>query len=270
MRSVQASKSRGVSTQLVYRCIARRAEECLSTVLFLVSSPFGYVAPMVLRPLCEDLIFGRWLSGLAAPHADRFVQLQTELSILRGLDAQEDFLPRAYAMLAGDGEEGEQRRQERSSISKLEVKRRKAALEAELKALGAEMKWKNTRPPSIGQMAVGCGLTDIYEFFYHGTSKAVHADLHQMGRMVWGTPGSTFTITSSHLQPHYELFSVAYGVWLTERLFDDVLASAFPEECSLIDEQARSVWLALVLVGLARNNALPPLVTKRELDWRDA
>jgi len=116
-------------------------------------------------------------------------------------------------------------------------------------------------------MARQCGLIEIYDFFYHGTSKSVHSNVHHMLRMAWGNPGRKFRISSKVLAPHHRTFSLAYGAYLTEELFTRIVVPQFPDECSLIDDKARSIWIAGVIMILVRNKALPPLVTKEELMW---
>jgi hypothetical protein len=46
-----------------------------------------------------------------------------------------------------------------------------------------------------------------------------------------------------------------------------LIGPEFSDEYTLIDD-AESICLAMMLAGLARNEALPPLVTQEELRWR--
>jgi hypothetical protein len=45
-------------------------------------------------------------------------------------------------------------------------------------------------------MAEAADLVPVYEFFYFLSSKAVHANLHEIARMVWGNE-HTVSISSS-------------------------------------------------------------------------
>lgn len=98
----------------------------------------------------------------------------------------------------------------------------------ELKTLGIKLGWPKGKQPNIYEMAKQSRLEEIYEFFYRGTSKAVHASLHNMLRMVWGTPGKTFTITSHNFESYYVRFSLVYGVWLVSEIFERIVQLEFP------------------------------------------
>jgi hypothetical protein len=82
--------------------------------------------------------------------------------------------------------------------------------------------------------------------------------------MVWGGPDS-ISISSSPLSPLHENFALTYGAWLYSALLTD-LSEHLPELTDVLDSPRWSVWLALVLVGVARNGQLPPIVTERELE----
>jgi Family of unknown function (DUF5677) len=261
-----------LTRQLIYRCIAKRAEENFSTVTSTVETTHAFMGPLVLRPLCEDLIYGCWLARLPTSVADSFVELSAMDDMLKSLRAQTNFMPRAYAkytfwspsdverFLGPEAERSEEFIGEQNAIIDIERNR----VRSDLKAMGARLGWARGKVPSIYSMAKECNLEEIYELFYHGTSKAVHSDLHHMTQMVGRSSTGALNISSQRTKGHYSLFSLTYGMWLTEELFTRVIGPAFEYECSLIDDQARGVWLALVLTGLSRNRALPPLVTAAE------
>jgi hypothetical protein len=262
-----------VGRNLIYRCIAKRMQENVGAIIAFAESDYSSMSPMPLRPLCEDLIYGCWLRGLPAEDVDSFVEMSIWTDILKGMGVQSRFLPRAYktytllpneAQSASDPVGAKPDEPERDAI----FETAHLSYRQQLKILGKKLGWNNGRTPSIYEMAKSCDLIEIYEFFYHGASKSVHSDMHTMGRMVWGTPGGSFNISSQNFANYYRLFALAYSVWLAEELFERLIAPEFSKECLLIDGQAHSVWLAMVLTGLARNKAFPPLVTKEELRWR--
>src|SRR4051794_34182717 len=57
-------------TQLVIRAIARKTEESLSSVIFCVEGGHTYAATALLRQMCEELIFAKFIRSLARPDAD--------------------------------------------------------------------------------------------------------------------------------------------------------------------------------------------------------
>jgi hypothetical protein len=256
---------------LVYRCITRRVYENLGMIVSSVSSDYPYMSVMPLRPLCEDLIYGAWLQTLPEDDADRLVDLSTLDDIFKSIAAQNKFLPKAYDELGRLLDE-EMPLFRLPGLTPVETSTGGSSdaqglvYKQKLKTLGLKLGWPKGRMPSIYEMAKQSGLSETYEFFYHGSSKAVHANLHNMGRMVWGNPQSgAFTITSQNFEDYYRLFSLTYGIWLADETIHRITAVEFPEEFELIDETAYSIWLAMVIGGLARNGALPPLVTTEEL-----
>jgi hypothetical protein len=130
------------------------------------------------------------------------------------------------------------------------------------------MGWPGNRVPTIQAMAKQCDLEEIYNFFYYGTSKAVHSNLLQMARMAQERSGRRFDISSKPVSPYYETFSLSYGVYLVEEVICRIMTPEFPREYIKIDDEAHSVWLAFILAGLAFNEALPSLLTESELGLR--
>jgi hypothetical protein len=258
---------------LVSRCIIKRAQENLEMIIFTAESAQPYMGTMPLRPLCEDLIYGTWLRSLPEEDADKFIMLSTIDDILKSVSAQNSFLPQAYADL-GALPDGGTPLPRLPNIKPVVVaanaggNEQGLAHKRELKALGLKLGWPKGKPPSIYAMSRQAGLGDLYDFFYHGSSKAVHSSLHNMARMVWTKKGMKgYTISSHNFEGYYRVFSLAYGLWLVSEIIERIAMVEFPEESRLIDKQAYSVWLAMPLVGLARNGDLPPLVTVEELRW---
>jgi len=259
---------------LMYRCITKRAQENLAMIISTAESEYPYMSTMPLRPLCEDLIYGTWLRTLPAEDADEFIELSVMCDLLKSIGAQNRFLPKAYEIfgrLAGDDNAP------RTDLPDSEADRAQPVDPSEtrrlhhrqgLKQLGLRLGWPKGKQPSIHDMAEQCDLSDVYDFVYHGSSKAVHANLHNMSRMVWGDPDKHFTVSSHNFERYYVSFSLTYSVWLVSEIFHRIVEQEFSEEFELVDDEAYSVWLAFVLAGLARNRALPPLVTDEELHWR--
>ena len=260
--------------RMVLRCIIKRAQENLGTIVTTAESDQPHMSTLMLRPLCEDLIYGAWLRTLPEDAADRLVLLSTSADITKSMLAQTQFLPKAYASLGPlpDGTFGQTLTNMIMAggfgIDTSDSEERYNSLRNELKELGRELGWPGGKIPSVYGMADQAGLSDIYDFFYHGSSKAVHANLHNMSRMVWGDPERhIFTIDSHHFENYYVSFALAYGIWLDSEIIDKIAKPEFPDEFQLIDEQSYNVWLAVVIAGLARRGNIPPLVTREELWW---
>jgi hypothetical protein len=260
--------------QMILRCIIKRLKENLEMIIDATESKNPHMSTMILRPLSEDLIYGTWLRTLPEDAANKLVTLSMQADITKNIIAQTKFLPKAYARLGPlpDGTMG----QTLTNIMEAggfgldpgQSETRLDRIKEELKKLGVELGWPKGKIPSVYDMANQTDLSEIYEFFYHGSSKAVHANLHNMSRMVWGNPKThIFTIDSHHFENYFVNYALTYGIWLASETMERIAKHEFPEEFRLIDEEACSVWLALVLAGLARNGKLPPLVTREELWW---
>lgn len=251
----------GLSADTVTRCIARRTQEAFETLLVLVGLGNGNHARLLLRPMVEDHIFLGWLQTLDGEIADQFVRGRAGIELLKGYQAQRDFLPEAYTALGVTDAVG------RAPGLLMSLPDDALAEEhTKMKALGRGLGWKEDGP-SVWKMAKAAELTDEYEFFYAASSRAVHANLHEMGRMVSGDSSTMMmSIGTESLEPIHASFALAYGVWMYDSLFA-TLARVRPELRETVDSPAWSVWLALVLAGLARNYHLPPIVTEREMRW---
>jgi hypothetical protein len=248
-----------LSVDLTLRCIAKRAQESLSTIISLVDLARGYSAVALLRPLCEDLIFGGWLLTLPRDAADEYVRVRAIEEITRAQIAQMKFFPEAQQRF---GEKGEP--VDASEVARLEA--RLAEVRAQLKDFGVKLGWGSRTGPTVRQMAELTNATDTYEFFYLGASRAVHSSLHQMARMVWGNfETGKFSISSANFEEYHSQFALTYGVWLVARIMS-LLERAIPGTLEPIDDQAYSAWLALAIIP-AVGEDVPPLVTSQELHW---
>jgi DNA-binding phage protein len=251
----------GLSRDTIYRCIAVRAMESFTTLLVLAESR-GHHARLCLRPLIEDHIFLGWLRTLAEPAAEAFLRLRAICDVAHACEVQRDFLPKAYAVLGVDpvppGAPG-------LSIDHMDKVRTTA--EAELRQIAKRHGW-GRRGPTVKAMAEATDRLDEYNFFYLASSRPVHSNLHEMGRMVWGDARTgLMSISSDPLASRHGHLAITYGCWIYSELMHE-LATCFSEIAEVVDSERWSVWLALVLTGVARNGMLPPLVWERELEWR--
>jgi hypothetical protein len=260
--------------QTTFRCIIKRVQENLEAIIDMTESKHPHMSTMMLRPLCEDLIYGAWLRTLPKDASNELIALSTAADITKSIMAQLRFLPKAYAEFGKlpDGTFGATLSGVMSAdgfgrnLSNAEA--RYNFLKSELKDLGLRLGWPNGKQPSVYRMAEQANLSEVYDFFYHGSSKAVHANLHNMSRMILNDPQQQTMTVDSHLFDKYSTsFALTYGFWLSAKIIEEIARTEFPEESNLIDDKAYSVWLAVVLAGLARRGQLPPIVAKEELWW---
>jgi DNA-binding phage protein len=251
----------GLSRDTIYRCIAVRARESLTTLLLLAESR-GHHARLLLRPLVEDRLFLGWLRTLEEPTAEAFLRLRAICDVAHACEVQRDFLPNAYAVLGVDpvppGAPG---------LSIDHMAKVRTTAEAEFRELAKRHGW-GRRGPMVKAMAEATDRLDEYDFFYLASSRPVHSNLHEMGRMVWGDARTgSMSISSDPLSSRHGHLAITYGCWIYAELMHE-LAKCFSEIAEVVDSERWSVWLALVLTGVARNGMLPPLVWERELEWR--
>jgi hypothetical protein len=64
-------------------------------------------------------------------------------------------------------------------------------------------------------MARAANRSDEYEFLYKVSSESLHANVHEVGRMVWGHPTSmVLTIAHAQLAVIDSDLVITYGTWL--------------------------------------------------------
>ncbi|MFG1833849.1 DUF5677 domain-containing protein [Micromonospora chersina] len=244
-----------LNVDVVSRSIVRRAHDSLTAVTVAVNSPARASARVHLRAMAEDLIFVSWLCLLDKTVATEYLKRSARVEALRTVEAQLKFLPLAYHELA-------------TPLPELELLDPTDALvqaRHELANLCRAQGW-GKRGPSVRNMAVAAGLLPEYEFFYFLSSKAVHANLHEIARMVWGNEHTLKISSDPFVGVHADL-AVVYGVWLFDKALG-ALANMFRPIEQLLKKQAYSIWLAMILVGAARNGKLPLLIHPEELGRR--
>jgi hypothetical protein len=244
----------GFNVDIVSRAVVRRSHDALVAIMTAVGTPAKASARVHLRAITEDLIFARWLTGLEETVATTYVQLSALVEALRAVEAQLQFLPSAYQQLNTD-------------VPDLGFGDPAAVLnraQDDLKSLCKAQGW-GKRGPSVRDMAEAADLLPVYEFFYLLSSKAVHANLHEMARMVWGSE-DTVNISANPLAGVHADLAVVYGVWLFANVLEVVTDMFEPVE-RLRSSRAYGVWLALILAGPARKGALPLLIHPDEFRW---
>lgn len=253
---------------LVLRCIARETQENLAAIIDLVEGGHAYAATALLRPMCEELIFARFIRSLPEHDAEEFINTKIVLEIDEGISRQRVFFSNQERRFSGrifPARRPSDLHISETTASEIvsEIKRLKSAL----KDIGRRLGWGSRTSPSAAHMARSTNSTDEYEFLYHASSSSVHASLHHLGRMIWGDANSDeFSITNRNFEQYYRRFALTYGVWLCGDMIE-LLLKAFPNEWPKEHEDSYGIWLALVMVPTVEHRA-PPIVTRHELSWK--
>lgn len=250
------------NVSLLLRCVARKSQESLVSLTKLVVDEQAYYAMPLLRPMCEELIFIRFMKSLPREEANDYLWRRVGLDLLEGLEAQRSF----FGELQDEYPDHikEKYRPHRGETQDLPA--RIAEQRTALRDMGRRLGWGNRHAPSVKYMAESSGSDAEYGFFYHATSSAVHANLHHVGRMVWGVPDQGMVVTNANFAAYYRHFALTYGVWLTAKIMDEV-NTEFPEQWRNEASVDYDIWRDFVqfIVGATR---FPPIVTEEELRWK--
>lgn len=249
---------------LLLRCAVKRSQESLVAIIDLTKGSQAYYAMPLLRPMCEDFIFIRFMKSLPRSEADAYLYEKVMLDLLEGLEAQRGFFDSAQKGYPDYVRERYKPHHGEAQDLSTEIRERKTRL----KDYGKKLGWGNQPAPRVKHMAETTGIGEEYAFFYRATSSAVHANLHYIWRMVWGSPDAGMTVTNKNFDVYYRHFVLTYGAWLTTAIVDEV-SEEFTEQWREASEDAYvdyETWRDFVkfLVGAMR---FPPIVTEAELRW---
>jgi hypothetical protein len=253
---------------LVLRCIARKAHQRLSSLINMTSIGDSASSLSLLRPTSEELIFARFLLTLPGKAADEYVYHKTMLELAHSLKAQSAFFETERARWPDRSPAKERLDNAGAAGPPQHVVDAYVMQEPEhadaLKRLGSQFGWKGRETPSVRYMASASDSLTIYEFFYHASSSAVHASLHQLFRMVWGDRAlDLHHIGDRHFEQYYRRFSLIYMSWLVAETMNTVrtvFANEWPQQL----DESFNIWLALIMVPSVMQGA-PAIVTAREL-----
>jgi hypothetical protein len=242
--------------ELVLRCIVRKAYESMLAVLDLVRLRHSLPAMSLLRSMCEELIFAKFIKSLPSEDAETYLHQTTLLELHKGLEAQAVFFSARRSVSSSGNPTDNKRLEEQKELLKKLIE----ASRQRLKELGKKLGWGKS--PSIRYMAEQTGSLEIYNFYYHAASSSVHASLQNLLRMVWGNPETgQFSITNMHCERYYRKVVIAYGAILFAEIMEAVKDS-FLNMWEGVDYEAYQEKVAFII------NFTPPIVTQEELNWR--
>jgi len=244
--------------ELVLRCIVRKSYESMMAILDLVRLRHSLPAMSLLRSMCEELIFTKFIKSLPSEDAETYLNQKSILEILQGQEAQAAFFSSKWHVPSTTNHTDNKRLEEQKELMKkmMEVPKQK------LKELGNKLGWGKRESPNVKYMAEKTGSLEIYDFYYHAASSSVHASLHNLLRMVWGNPETgQFSITNMNYERYYRKVVIAYGATLFAEIMEAVKDS-FLNMWEGVDYEAYQEKVAFII------NFTPPIVTKEELNWR--
>jgi len=256
-----------VNVSLTIRCIARKTQESLGAIVTLVQEDQGYYGMALLRPMCEELIFARFIKTLPPDDANEYLRIKALTEILEGQKAQGEFFAKQQKRFLRNRPPEPKKLPTKTEHLPVQIKE----LRKKLRALGEKHGWvkkpRDRALPSVWYMAKATDSEDAYAFFYHAASSAVHANLHHLMRMVWGdaTTGY-FTVANRNFDTYYRKFVLVYGAWLAMEVMTEV-QEEFPSEWPEEEDDAYGIWLAFLIEPAVRY-CFPPIVTKEELEWQ--
>lgn len=256
----------GLTLSWALRCIIRKTHESLETVIHVAEITSSYYASPLLRSICEELIFIRYLRTLSESDAGYYLGLKTSLEILENIKAQDSFFPKAQEKLLPrkDYEEVREQHGVSNPPKPLHLDEQIKYRKKELKDLGQRLGWGKRISPSVKFMAENTNSLDEYDFFYRATSGSVHANSHHLARMMWGDPvKNSYSISNSNFDQYYFRFVLVYGAWLAVQVTDEIKAH-FPDMWPEEEDDVYSIWIAFLLIPNLRKR-FPPLVTEEEL-----
>lgn len=238
---------------VVYRAILRRQFESLDAISFLVANERGYAAPPLLRSSCEELIWIKYLTGIANSDAEQLLLCAQNDEVFHSVKAQDDYAGRSVT----------------KKLRLLRVlknaERVRKSNRKKLMRLGKKLTWdrhttQSGQLPSLKWLARKTGQTDIYNYIYHAPSRFVHFSSHELLRRAWGKPGN-LSIRSVHFRDYWGAFALYWGF----RLFLDSMI----ELCHLPGMPEMEVDEAKFAASAERVGAhgRVPIITAEELAW---
>jgi hypothetical protein len=237
---------------LIVRAAVTRQHDGLMALADLVVNERGDVAAILLRPACEEFIVLKYLVSVDRSDADLLLKCLAKRDILAALEAQNDYSgPDVMKDLRLDGLLANSRRGRRPWLE----------LQGELMA---KLGWKKPGFPSVYFMAKRAGEERRYKFLYHATSRAVHFNVGELLRRVWGQPGKKMTIGYNAFERYWANFAVSWGFQL---YVDTVLLSL--EADAHADHELPDQFSDEIVGLIERISKVGqvPIITAEELAW---
>jgi hypothetical protein len=252
-----------LGVDLLLRCVLCKTSEYWSAVLELIECDRAHAAVSLLRPMCEELVFAKFIGQMPVDEADEFIRQKGRLELLDNVLAQERFFPAMRSEFSFSDLPA--RAVNEALIADVSAAARRQA--DSLRGLAERLGWGKKPHPTVRHMAHVTGLEPYYDFIYRATSSAVHASVQRFGRMVWDNPETgEFTVTSATFEQYFRRFSLVYGGWIAAFTASE-MAIRFRSDFPSGANDSLSIIMAFFIKPAVANEG-PKLVTPEELRWR--
>ena len=236
-------------SRLILTAVAVKQHESLSSILFLDHSGHGFSAVSLLRAMCEELIWVRYLATVSPSERAAILVSLTNVGIFDALKAQDgNGIPNV-------GFDALWREQAQEAATTGEDR-----LRTIFNGQGFQLRGKAVTP-SVAQLAKRGGMESTYRFLYHATSRAVHFSPAELVRRVWGRPG-LMKISSETFERYWAAFALYWGGWLYGLTFMECLLIL--GEPDIEDATVDAIGKAEELI---KSQGAMPILTTQEVFW---
>lgn len=235
--------------------------ESLEVISDLVGKNKGSVAGPLLRPMCEEFIWVKYLAGISSSDAENILRLADLEELYDSLTAVDETAGKAAIEELGLKPHLEQ-------VRKYKDKRRDA-----LNEIAEELGWPKgkRKTPSVHWLAKQVGEEDLYGIVYHAASRFAHFSAAELVRRVWwNKTDRKLSISSSRCGDRWNRFCLHWGALLFIYTTREILGFQVVRE----DDRAtgRDVFDFSSVEDVGKRieeRGMPPIISSRELAWPD-
>ena len=244
----QGMQSKQDFFKLILIAVVVKQHESLKVILSLEGAKQAFSAVALLRAMCEELIWLRYLATLSAEEQATVVAALARFGIFETYQAQDGHgIPNLDFGVAW---------KEQAAASSAESE---TTLRAFFISQGFKLAYGPT--PSVSQLAKRAGMQSTYKLLYHATSRAVHFSVPELLRRVWGRPGE-MKITSQTFERYWASFSLYWGGWLFGLTFCDALILL--EAPDISSQEVSAILDACLKI---KSGGAIPILTPEEVYW---
>lgn len=236
--------------------------ESLEVISDLVGKNKGPVSGPLLRPMCEEFIWTKYLAS---------IPLKGAVAIL-WLVAQEE----AYGSLTAVDETAGKAATEEQGLTPYLKKYRESKDERHgvLREIAKKLDWpvKGKRIlPSIHWLAKKVGKEDMYGIVYHATSRFAHFSAAELSRRVWWNENDRkLSISSSRCGDRWNMLCLHWGALLFIYTMREILGFQVIREDDRVTRRDVFDFSSVEDIGKRiEERGMPPIISSRELAWPD-
>ena len=238
--------------KLVLLAIVVKQHESLQAILALNKNEEGFSAVPLLRAMCEELIWIRYLATVTTDEQASIISALASVGLFESFTAQD-----GYVVPNLDFSQKWKEQLAASSAASADT------LRTIFRTQGFQLR-NNSAIPSVRQLAKKADMEPMYKLLYHATSRAVHFSVPELLRRIWGKPGS-MKISSKTFERYWAAFSLYWGGWLYSLTFVESLLVL--QEPNIADETIISLEEAALKI---KSRGAIPILTAEEVYWPDA